>query len=201
VCPVELPGRGLRFLEPPVRSICATVSTLSADLRDYLGAPFAFFGHSMGAVVAFELARKLRAEGLATPTHMFVSAHRAPHLPSTSPRRAELPDPELVAELRALNGTPEEVLRDRELLEMMLPIVRADFAACETYTWEEGSPLSCPMVAFGGLRDAEVPRPDLDAWRVHTSGEFSIRLFDGDHFFLHEGERATLSEIARAIKR
>ncbi len=135
VCPVELPGRGTRLKETPFTRLLPLVQALAQALLPHLDKPFAFFGHSMGALISFELTRQLRRLYGLVPLHLFVSAHRAPQLPDPDPPIHTLPEAEFMEELRCLNGTPKEVLEQPELMELMLPILRADFALCETYIY------------------------------------------------------------------
>ncbi len=201
VLAAHLPGRGSRTRERPHTSITALVEELGRAVRPYLDLPFAFFGHSMGAVIGFELARLLRREGAIVPAHLFVSGRRAPQIPETDPPTYNLPDAELIEEVRRLNGTPPEVLEHPELVELMLPLLRADFQMIETYRYVDEPPLDCPVSAFGGLQDSEVTREHLDAWREQTTSGFVRRMFDGDHFFLHRAEQALLTTIAGELHR
>lgn len=191
VMPVELPGRASRFQEKPFRQLEPLLESLAAGLAPELDRPFAFFGHSMGALIAFELTRWLRRSGGPLPQRLFVSARRAPQLP---PREDEvyydLPEADFVAKLRELNGTPEEVLEHPELMNMMIPLLRADFELNETYRYTPAAPFELPITALGGVADLEVPREDLTAWSEHTVGSFQLRMFEGDHFFInHAGEQ------------
>lgn len=186
VMPVELPGRASRFREPPLRRVDEAVEKLEAALSPLFDRPFAFFGHSMGALLAFELARRLRRTGGPEPVALFVSARRAPHLPPEEDPVHGLPDGEFFERLRELNGTPEEALQHPELMQMLLPLLRADFELNETYEFAPGEALACAVAAMGGLGDPEVTREHLEAWRQHTSGPFSLRMFAGDHFYLNQ---------------
>jgi medium-chain acyl-[acyl-carrier-protein] hydrolase len=196
LCAIELPGRGARLKEAPVRQLMALVEAAADGLRPALDRPFALFGHSMGALVAFELARRLSAQGLA-PLHLFVSGHAAPHLDSVEPPMHPLPDGEFIARLRDLNGTPPEALQDPELMEIMLPILRADFIACEQHVPAPEPLLDVPMSAFGGIDDPEVSAERLEAWRPYTTRRFVARRFPGDHFFLNAP--ASLQLLTRAV--
>ena len=122
------------------------------------------------------------------PSHLFVAAHRAPQLPDPDPPTYHLPEQEFIQELRRLQGTPEEVLQNRELLQVLLPLLRADFAICETYHYTHETPLPCAISAFGGLQDADVSREALLAWRKQTYGPFKSRFFVGGHFFLYKNQ-------------
>jgi medium-chain acyl-[acyl-carrier-protein] hydrolase len=145
--------------------------------------PYAFFGHSMGSLVAFELAREMRRRGLPGPELLMVSGHRAPQRPDPEPPIHGLPEHEFLEEIRQLNGTPEAVLKNPELLQLVIPVLRADFEVCETYAYEEETPLACPIAAFGGTEDADVPREDVAAWSHQTTGPFTLRMFPGGHFY------------------
>jgi len=151
-----------------------------------LDKPFAFFGHSLGALVSFELTRRLRREYGVHPVRLFVSAGRAPQIPRRGPPIHALPEEELLAELRRLNGMPGELMEHEELMEIMLPLLRADFAVYETYVYTNEPPLNCPISAFGGIQDHRVKDSDLEAWRAQTNVSFSLRMFPGDHFFLKQ---------------
>lgn len=186
VCPVQLPGRGTRMTERPFTQLSPLVEALAQALAPLLDMPFAFFGHSLGALVSFELARRIRRQYGVHPVRLFVSAGRAPQVPHRGPSIHTLPDKELLMELRRLNGTPSELLGHEELMEIMLPLLRADFAVHETYLYSTEPPLNCPISAFGGLQDNKVSDSDLEAWRAQTSVSFSLRMFPGDHFFLKQ---------------
>jgi len=183
VCPVQFPGRGTRLMETPFTQLSHLVQALAQALVPLLDKPFAFFGHSMGALVGFELARQLRRQSGVQPVRLFVSAARAPQIPHRDRPIHALPEGEFLAELRRLNGIPEKVLEEAELMQIMLPVLRADFAVYETYVYSTEPPLHCPISTFGGLQDQRVSRGDLEAWRNQTNGSFSLRMFPGDHFF------------------
>lgn len=201
VCAAMLPGRGSRMLEPSQTRLSEVVAHLTDAIAPYLDKPFAFFGHSMGALTAFDLARRLRREVGVEPKHLFVSGCRAPHLPDPDPPAYNLPDPEFIEFLRKLNGTPEEVLEKQELMALMMPILRADFEAVSTYAYAEGQPLGCPLTAYGGLRDSTVSQEELAAWGEHTTAGFALRMFDGDHFFIHQAAPQLLGALGRELAR
>jgi len=195
-CALQPPGREERLAEPPFTRMAPLVAALAAAIDDRLGIPYALFGHSLGALVAFELARALRRAGRPEPLRLFVSASRAPHLPDPAPPLHRASSASLRAELRRLNGTPDEVLASEELMSLMEPLLRADFAVNETYVHAAERPLRCPVTVLGGRDDAEVPHDALAAWRRHTEGSFTLRLFPGDHFFIETAERSVLEVIA-----
>jgi medium-chain acyl-[acyl-carrier-protein] hydrolase len=186
VCPIQLPGRGSRLMEPAFVQLPPLVDALAIALAPVLDQPFAFFGHSLGALVSFELARRIRRQYGVHPARMFVSAARAPQLPHRGASIHNLPEREFIAELRRLNGTPGAVLDHKELMEIMLPLLRADFALYENYQYSLEPPLNCPISAFGGMQDRRVSESDLEAWRAQTSSCFSLQMFAGDHFFLNQ---------------
>lgn len=199
VCPVQLPGRESRLREPAFEQPDPLVVALADVLREHLDLPFAFFGHSMGAMLSFELARELRRRAAPLPLHLFVSARRAPQVPAREEPIHALPEPEFLAKLRELNGTPEEVLQHAELMRLLIPLMRADFAVNENYLFRPEAPLAPGISAFGGLGDQEVTRDDLALWSAHTRGLFRLRMLPGDHFFLHSARDLIAESIARDL--
>lgn len=194
VCPVQLPGRESRLREQPFTHLGPMVQALADALPPCFDLPFVFFGHSMGALIAFELARELRRRGGSLPLHLFVSGRRAPQLPVREAPIHGLPEPEFIVKLRELNGTPEEVLQHAELMRLLLPILRADFAVNETYEYAPAESFDFGISAFGGLGDEEVTREHLEAWREQARGRFRLRMLPGDHFFLHGGGKNLILE-------
>jgi medium-chain acyl-[acyl-carrier-protein] hydrolase len=199
VVAVQLPGRESRLVEPPVSSMELLVARLAAGLVGQLDRPFALFGHSMGALIAFELAGRLRSMGR-EPERLLVSGARAPHLPSRRTRdRHTLPDREFVSTVRELGGMPPEVLGSPDLLDLVLPALRADFALVETYTHRAGPVLHCPISAFGGVDDDDVAPGDLRAWSRHTTGPSRSHLLPGGHFFVNSSRGALLRIVATEV--
>lgn len=174
--------------------------SLATALTPYLDRPYAFFGHSMGALISFAVTRELRRNGAPSPVHLFMAGHRAPQLPPRQAPVYHLSDDEFLAALRQLGGTPAEVLENRDLMELMLPTLRADFTLCDTYRYGEEAALDCPITALGGIGDSEVTRADLEAWSSQTTGPFALRIFPGDHFFLRSAEFELLQVIARQLQ-
>jgi surfactin synthase thioesterase subunit len=196
VCALQLPGREGRLRETPFRDLSALLDALVPAIRSWLDVPFAFFGHSMGALVAFEVVRRLRHEGLGESTALFVSGRRAPDLPKRHPPISHLPDREFVEEVvRRYDGIPKEVMAHQELLDLLVPGLKADLALLEAYTFRAGPPLDCALTAFGGRQDAEASDAELVAWRAQTRGPFTVRIFEGGHFFV----QAALPQIAQAV--
>ncbi len=186
-------------MERPFTQLEPLVPTLASALLPYLDKPFAFFGHSMGGLVSFELARLLRREYGLSPVHLFVSAHRAPQVPDPDAPIHALPNPEFLQELRRYNGTPEAVLENAELMQLLLPTLRADFAVVETYAYTPEQPLDCPITAFGGLDDREVSSNELEAWREQTKASFVLKMFPGDHFFLDSAKPLLLQSLSQKL--
>lgn len=199
---IHLPGRESRMTEAPFTTLAPLVEELAPVLAERVtGARSVFFGHSLGALVAFYVCRELRRNGNPLPDRLIVSGLGAPHLPPRHPPIHDLPDPEFIDELRRLDGTPDEALGNAELMELFVPMLRADCAVSETYDYKEEPPLDCPIVAFGGREDEDVPVEDVREWRVHSSAPFMYRIFPGGHFFLHAHERDVVNEVARHLAR
>jgi medium-chain acyl-[acyl-carrier-protein] hydrolase len=196
---VQLPGRGSRLLEEPFRRVEPLVQALAEVVRPLTSEPYALFGHSMGALLGFELARALRRQGLPAPRRLFVSARRAPHLPPTKRGLHRLPDDQFLDELRRLEGTPEEFFAEPELVQLALPALRADFELCDAYAYAPEPPLACPITAIGGTADPSVSAAALDAWREHTAGEFRRHLLPGGHFYLLAADTALAGLLAREL--
>jgi len=199
VCPVQLPGRESRLRDPAFTHMEPLIEALMGVLPTYLDLPFAFFGHSMGGLISFELARELRRRGGPQPFHLFVSGRRSPELPAREEPIHDLPEPEFIEKLRELNGTPEEVLQHAELMRLLTPILRSDFSINENYTFKEEAPLDMGISAFGGLGDEEVTKDDVAAWAKHTRGRFRMRMLPGDHFFVHSAKDLVTEALARDL--
>lgn len=197
---VHYPGRGSRFNEPPIKNIDALVENILQAIRPSLDKPFALFGHSMGGLIAFELARSLRRFSLPRPTRLFISACGAPQFPDSNPPIHALPDDEFLDALKKFNGIPVEILNQSETLEIILPILRADFEAVETYRFDPNEhPLDIPIIAFGGLDDERVSREGLEGWANQTTSRFESHDFPGDHFFLNNARELIMSTIATEL--
>jgi surfactin synthase thioesterase subunit/glycosyltransferase involved in cell wall biosynthesis len=184
---------------PHRRNMLELVSALYDAIHPHLDEPFAFFGHSMGAVVAFELARFLRRRDQPLPRVLIASGARAPqfrrgHVPPREPS-----DAEFVAELRRLEGTPKEVLDDPELLRMILPALRNDAAIYRNYIYTDEAPLDCPLFAYGGVEDPNVRREHLDGWAEQTSAAFVLRVFRGGHFYLQTNREEFLLALGEDL--
>ena len=197
---LNLPGRGKRFADPPYSALMPLVEEATEVILPLMDRPFAFFGHSMGALIAFEVLRGIRRQHGISPVHFFASSCFPPHLPDPHPMH-HLPDKEFLDELRTLNGVPKEVLENEELMQLVLPTIRADFTAAETYVYTNEAALSCPITSFVGSRDPLITPELAKAWRVHTTGPFSFRMLPGDHFFLVPQQELLLSMLAAELTR
>jgi len=200
LCAVQLPGRESRLREEPYTRLMPLVEALSGIIETFLDTPFAFFGHSMGALISFELTRQLRRENKNSPIHLFVSGRRAPQIESHDLPKHNLPKSEFIKELGDYNGTPELILQEPELLDIFLPCLRADFSIIETYIHEYEEPIDCPITAFGGIHDSKTKFEDLAAWRANTNLEFRLKMFPGDHFYLKNARKLLLQEIAQDLE-
>jgi medium-chain acyl-[acyl-carrier-protein] hydrolase len=195
VCPVQLPGRENRFTERPHSRLDRLLDALAEQLMPHLDRPFALFGHSMGALVAFGLTRALRALGGPLPVHLSVSGRIAPDVRDSRRRLHDLPDDELLAELRALGGIPPELVAMRELMAIQLPLIRADLALNETYEHNDEAPLPVQITAFGGDADPKVDAAELQAWERQTCAAFRMRILPGGHFFVSSALGRLLPEL------
>jgi surfactin synthase thioesterase subunit len=200
VIPLPLPGREGRFSDTIPATVDEIVQDLGEAIRNDLGSPFALLGHSMGGLLAYELARWLRRKQLPEPAHLFVSAFRAPLLPDSRPPIHALPDTALRADLLRLQGTPLEVLHDSELLQVFLPVLRADLRICESYRYRPEAPLSFAITCLSGMHDRRVSRIQMVGWKRHTSGAFRLRLFPGGHFYLFENPEPVLDAVSEDLR-
>lgn len=201
VCGVQLPGRESRWSEPALISLPLLTQQLSAQLRPMMDEPFAFFGHSMGALIAFELARLVRRDHGLSPVHLFVSGSRAPHFRSRDTQIYQMPTDKFLEELSRLNGFPPEISENSEFMQFLMPTLRADIALCDTYLFRQESPLDCPITAYGGQDDRNVSADQVEGWKLHTGRRFRQRIFPGDHFFLESEWRAVLADVSAELVR
>jgi len=196
--PVQLPGRENRFEENLFQDIPSLISAVSDAISPVLDIPFILFGHSLGAKIAFELARELRRKWGISPCCLIVSGSRAPNIPEPKPI-SHLPDRTFLKELGRFSGICDAVLQNKELMEMYLPLLRADFIMEETYVFSEDLPLECPVIAFGGTEDSETKLDELAAWADHTAAWFSLEMIKGDHFFIQKKKAQLLVSINKDL--
>ncbi len=183
VCGVQPPGRENRIGEDPIADVHELVDRLLPSLVPWLDRPFACYGHSTGALVAFEFIRALRRKGMPLPVHLIVSGARAPHIPEPSPLH-HLPEEAFIRELNRFSGTPKEVLAHKELMEIYIPILRADLAIEERYAPREELPLAMPITAIYGTKDKEASKAVMAPWEQYTTASFELIGIEGDHFFI-----------------
>ena len=181
---IQLPGRESRFSEPLLDNISDIVNELSLNFYNYLDKPYILFGHSIGALISFELTRTLRKKVMQQPKSLIISGTKAPQVPLKSPPIHCLPTPELIQKIREYNGIPRDIIENKELMDIFLPIIRADFCISETYSYYSEPPLACPIMALGGLNDYTFDSQDLLKWQEQTTALFQYELLPGDHFFI-----------------
>ncbi|HEY2576038.1 MAG TPA: alpha/beta fold hydrolase [Streptosporangiaceae bacterium] len=198
VCAVEPPGRRHRTPEEPLRRLPDLAAAVVAGLAAEADLPFAFFGHSLGALVAFDVAQRLSGGGHPGPRVLFLSGAAAPHLPRRRRTLWNLPPAELISEVRAYGGTPPDVLDDPAFLEIFLPVIRADFEMFETYTFEADTRLDSPVYLYGGEDDERVSAARLWAWR-DVADVVAVEMFSGGHFYLREQYRPLTASIGRVL--
>lgn len=202
VWPVQIPGRSLRMMEPPIDKMGVLVESLADAISPYLrDMPFAFFGHSMGALVSYELTCYLRENELAMPATLFLSGRAAP-LHSVGGLKHLLPDQDLIEELKQFDGTPGEVLDSPELLSLILPILRNDLKLLETYTFDSSrAPLDIPLHVTGGDTDSLVPVESLRDWSILSTAPNDVRIWSGGNFYLAKHKYAYLEALSNRILR
>jgi medium-chain acyl-[acyl-carrier-protein] hydrolase len=187
-------------MEPAYTELSAIARPLAEALVPHLGKEFAFFGHSMGALISFEVMRELRKVYGKEAAHLFVSGCYAPQIPDPNPLY-KLPDHEFLAEINRLEGTPAAELQSTELMQLMLPTLRADCLVTESYIFQEDLPFECPITVFGGTEDTIAKPEDLEKWRKHTNAAFSQHAFAGKHFFIETALTSILQIISREINK
>jgi surfactin synthase thioesterase subunit len=199
IVPVNFPGRESRFREAPLTRLDPLLADLMAT-PGLTSGPCAFFGHSLGALVAFELARELRRQGKPAPVLLAVSAYPAPQVHRDRPHVAHLPHDDFVATLREHFDVSAAILNDPILAEMALPVLRADLAIVESYAYRPEAPLEIPLLAFGGLSDPEASEEQIRAWQAQSTRPVRVRMLPGGHFFVNEQRQAILDEITQALR-
>jgi len=201
VCPIQYPGRWARFTEKPIENAGDMVTAAFEGLQGELGTPFAFFGHSMGAIIAYEVSRRLQSTLRPSPEALIVSAVGAPQdLIATAKREMPPSDSEIISRVRALAGTPEDLLNHPEMMELMLPILRADFSVVDSYRFVPGEKLKIPIFAFSGAQDEAAPASRLAGWGQQTEKPCQCFEFPGGHFYLSSEEDAVLGRLEAILK-
>ncbi|HHZ88162.1 MAG TPA: thioesterase [Chromatiaceae bacterium] len=199
VCPVQLPGRGSRMLDTPIRQRDRLAAELAGVLLEHGGENYALFGHSMGALLWFDTCRVMMAQDFRMPSQLMVAGERAPQKPNRDTPIYQLSDADFRQAVKSYNGPTLGAAGD-ELLQMIMPALRADFAICDTYEYTDHVPLNCPITAIGGFDDDTVEWNELLAWDVQTSATFSCRMIDGGHFFPMERAKETAAVISDVLR-
>jgi surfactin synthase thioesterase subunit len=195
VCAIELPGRGTRMNEPLVHDFITLVSALAEAIAEYTDLPFAIFGHSMGALLAYELNRGLMARYGRQAQHLYVSGMRAPHIPDRHKFLNARTDTELMCRVRELGGIPADVWNNQDLVQMMTATMKADFSICASYEYQDHEPEASPITAFAGTDDPFASVEEVRLWRRHTCSGFAFKAYPGAHFFIHQA----YPDVARLI--
>lgn len=182
---VQLPGRESRYGEPPSSDALEVARLVSNAMEPYVDGPYAFFGYSMGALIAFEVIRELRRRGAQMPVQLFVGARRAPQMAATLPPTAHLAHEAFLERIRDQYDAASQLWQKPDLLGIILPVLRADMALCERYVYHDEAPFEFPVQAFAGMRDRSAPLPAVRGWCEQTTGEFALEAFDGGHFFVN----------------
>lgn len=199
ICAVQLPGRGARISEPPIQTMPALLKALAPVVARQDRVPYAFFGHSVGALIAFELTRYLRLHNIAGPRHLFVSGCQAPRYRSGARGLHRLPDEDFIEELRAYRGTPAEILDSAELMKLMLPAIRADFSLSEEYEYRHGPLLGMPISVYAGIDDDNKGEGQVDGWAKETTGPCGVTWFEGGHFFIDTQTKSVLNQLGAEL--
>jgi medium-chain acyl-[acyl-carrier-protein] hydrolase len=197
---IRLPGRESRLGEPAYSSLDPLVTAVSEALWPYLDHPFVIFGHSLGALVGYELAQHCKKQNGPQPLHLFMSGHRAPHCPPLHPPVHDTDNETFLNRIRTLGGTHKQFFAVQDLVQLMLPTLRADFAVWENYKYKKNSTLDIPITAFGGKADIEVQQSDIVAWQEHTNSNFTYHIYPGKHFYFQSNPEPLLIEITKAVK-
>ncbi len=201
---IQYPGHGDRLGEEPRRDFDVLLTEIAESLAPSLDRPYALFGHSMGALLAFETGRVLQTIDVGPPKHVFLSGHNAPGNPMASDDRTpahELTDPQLLERIETLDCTPPEILEDREMRTLLLRMIRADSAVCESHVLRKRFPLASPVTVLGGVDDPRTSEAGLNSWREFSSGRFDVRWFEGNHGFLFAEEQRVQETIVGALVR
>jgi medium-chain acyl-[acyl-carrier-protein] hydrolase len=200
---MQLPGHEDRIADSPYTDLGSLLSEVTRNLQPLLDKPFALLGHSMGALICYELARKIRRDFRQQPARLFLSGLRALQIPNPDTPLHSLGTAEFLQQLQARYGMPSSILCQSELLDLFVPLLQADFQLCETYAYTPEPPFDCPMSVFGGLEDCRVSRGDLAAWKSHTTGSLRLRMLEGNHYFFEhlwvEMARAVAQDLAEYV--
>lgn len=183
---LQLPGRPGRMNETPIDSLEPLIESIVEAIEPLTDVPYAFYGHSMGSLIAFETTKRLADEFRTQPDKLFVAARRAPHLVSRDQTLHEQPLDKVRSFLKSLRAVPNEILANDELMQLLWPALRADLKLDGLYAYTPGPGVPCPVIAFTGQDDEYVSRPEISGWSMHAGGEFELHVIPGDHFFMDQ---------------
>ncbi len=199
---IQLPGREDRLAQSPSRRLTDAATAVAGELAPMIDKPMVLFGHSMGAILAYETARLLEQMKSRPLAGLIISGQGAPSLQSSTQRcRYDSGDDALLADLHRLNGTPAELLADRALMAAYLPTLRADYEVLDTYQWARGARISCPVIAYSGLQDSEVTAATVAGWEQMTTASYVERWFEGEHFYLFDNQHSVLPTLVQDVMR
>ena len=196
---VQLPGHETRIGDTPHSDLNSLLDEIIPILYPYFSQPFALIGHSMGALISYELARKVRRELAIQPVRLFLSGLRALQIPNPDRPLHSLKRDEFLNQLQSRYGMPASLMQHGELLDLFLPLLKANFEMCETYVYRCEAPLNCPISVFGGLEDSRISQRDLDPWKSHTTKELKLRMLEGNHYFFEHVWMDVVNFVARDL--
>lgn len=197
---VLLPGRERRYREALMVDLKQLVTALVDEIIPKTDKPFVFFGHSLGALIAYECCRELRRRKAPLPQQLYISAFRSPSMPNPNPELHKLNDAQLIQRIREYGGTPESILSSPELMALFTPILRADFTLFETYTYQHEAPLNCPITTLSGSNDSIVKPEYMLGWKSQSTLPIKRHLLSGDHFFLDKHKQFIIEELTNAFQ-
>lgn len=201
VCPIELPGRGLLINEKLISNLDEVVNGISEEMKDFFDLPFVFFGHSMGALISYELTHKIYALYNRTPQKLYISAYRVPSIERNEKIMHKLGIIEFKSELLKIDGIAQDIWEHEELMDLMLPIIKNDYKLCETYKYLPKEKLQCHITAFGGTDDKDVTKVHLADWNKFTACDFELVMFEGDHFFMVKNKKIFIDKFSQMLFR
>ncbi|MDQ0175270.1 thioesterase II family protein [Bacillus chungangensis] len=197
---IELPGRGYKMKEPLLDNMPEMVENIFKEMKNEIKPPYALFGHSMGALITYELYKKLKKAGYPAPVHMFISGKKSPQVAIKDLKLYHLPEDEFIDHILKYNGTNESVFKNKELASLFIPILRADFKIVETYKFDHTDDrLDCDISVFGGTEDRTVDWDDLLQWQEVAKKKCNFYSFKGGHFFINEHTEEVVNQINRII--
>jgi medium-chain acyl-[acyl-carrier-protein] hydrolase len=199
ICALQLPGREARYSEPRIKDFVKLVKDIAQAIHEYQDKPFSIFGYSFGALLAFEVSRELRRQGLAIPVHLFVAACQAPQIPDAYPPISMLGDSEFMHKVEDFFEPQNEAWSHSKLRDFLLPVLRDDIAVCESYVYRKEAPFSCPIDVFAGEQDRSIPVASTRDWSEHSTATVTHHVFPGGHFFIDDSEDEIIALVLSAL--